>query len=173
MESNYFGKIENDWAGFSSEYKFTIPYFDKNIEIFLGFEFDGDGNEIETLPTKDELLEYEYTLKSFLENIDEIINHIREETFDYYKRIYAKYYEKEFIVESFFETNIKEGEIHKPLNIETPNTHFEYMKNINYIRILNNNKIIIQIFYRLDGDHGLEILLQENKIINISGIGEN
>ena len=173
MGSNYFETIENDWAGFSSEHTFTIPYFEKDVEIFLGSEFDDDGDEIETAPTKDELLEYEYILKSFFENIDEIINHIKEKAFKYYKRIYAKYYENEFIVESFFETNIKEGETHKPLNIDTPDKHFEYMKYINYIRVLRNNKIIIPILYKLDGEHGLEILLQGNKIINISGIGEN
>ena len=125
MESNYFGTVEYDWAGFSSGHTFTISYFEKDVEIFLGSEFDDEGDEIETAPTKDELLEYEYTLKSFLENIDEIINHIKEKTFEYYKRIYAKYCEKEFIVESFFETNIK---THKPLNIDTPDKHFEYMK---------------------------------------------
>jgi hypothetical protein len=45
-----------------------------------------------------------------------------------YKNIYAKYYEKEFIVESFCNTLGKRGE-----------KHFEYIKNIYYIRILDGN----------------------------------
>jgi hypothetical protein len=173
MESKYFGKIELDWAGASSGHTFTIPCFDKDVEVFLGSEFDDDGNEMETLPTEDELLEYEQTLKNFIENMNEIIKNIKEKTFEYYKNFYAKYYEKEFVVESFFETDVEIGKNHEPLNIDTKEKHFEYMKSINYIRVLKNKKIIIPIFYKLDGEHGLEIMLRENKVVNISGIGEN
>jgi hypothetical protein len=173
MESKYFGEIDFDWAGVSSEYKFKIPHFDKEVEVFLGLEFGDDGEETETLPTEDELLEYEHTLKKFLENINEIIIDIKEKTFDYYKEIYAKYYEEEFIVESFFITDKKEGEKHEALNINTQDKHFEYMKDINLIRILGENRILITIRYKLDREHGLEILFQKNRIINISGIGEN
>jgi hypothetical protein len=173
MESKYFGKIGLDWAGVLAEHTFTIPCFDKTIEVFIGSEFDDDGEEVKTLPMENELLEYEKTLKNFMENINEIVNNIKEKSFEYYKNIYAKYYEKEFVVESFFETDMERGKTHEPLNIDTKEKHFEYMKNINYIRILKNNKIIIPIFYKLDGEHGLEIMLQENKVINIAGIGEN
>ena len=173
MESKRFGKIELDWAGVSSEYTFAIPYFNKDVEVFIGSEFDDDGEEVETLPTEDELLEYEQTFKNFIESIDEIIDAIKEKAFEYYKNIYAKYYEKEFLVESFFETDVESGKTHEPLNINTKEKHFEYMKNINYIRVLKDKKIIIPIFYKLDGEHGLEIMLQENKVVNISGIEEN
>ena len=141
--------------------------------MFLGSEYNDDGEETEIPPTEDEIAEYEYTLKNFLENIDEIINDIKQKTFEYYNEIYAKYYEKEFIVEDFFETDVEKGTVHEPLNIDTKEKHFEYMKDIRYIRILNENKIIMPIFYKLDGEHKLEIMLQENKVKNISGMGEN
>ncbi|MDR2027632.1 MAG: hypothetical protein LBQ01_08775 [Prevotellaceae bacterium] len=169
----YFGKITKGWCGFSSEFKIKIPCFDKEVEIFLGWEWDDDGEEIETPPTEDELNEYENTLKKFLENIDVVTDSIKEKAFDYYNRIYAKYYEKEFVVESFFETDVERGKTHEPLNMDTKEKHFEYMKNINYIRILRDKKIIIPIFYKLDREHGLEIMLQENTVVNIDGIGEN
>ena len=173
MESGFFGEIDFDHAGVSAEYTFSIPYFDKEVEVFLGYEFNDDGEEIEELPTDNELLEYEQTFKNFIENIDDIIINIKEKAFEQYNKRYAKYYEKEFVVEGFFETDMEEGKVHKPLNIDTKEKHFEYMKNINYIRVLNDNKIIIPIFYKLDREHGLEIMLQENKVKKISGIGEN
>ena len=116
MQSDYFGIIEEDWAGFSSEYKFTIPHFEKEVEVFLGSEYSDDGEETEIPPTEDEIAEYEYTLKNFLENIDVIINDIKQKTFEYYNEIYAKYYEKEFVVEGFFETDVEKGTVHEPLN---------------------------------------------------------
>jgi hypothetical protein len=173
MKSEYFGRVDFDWAGVSSEYTFKIPCFDKAVEIFLDSEYDDDGDEIETLPTKNELLEYEHTLKTFIENINEIVNCIKEKTFDYYKENYAGYYEKEFVVESFFKTDKEDGEIHQALNINTQEVHFEYIKNIIHIRVLKGSKIIISISYNLDREHGLEIVLEKNNVVNISGIGEN
>ena len=173
MGTKYFGEIDFDWAGVSSEHTFSIPYFDKDVEVFLGSEYDDEGEEVETLPTETELLEYENTLNYFLENINKIIDNIKEKGFEKYKNIYAKYYEIEFVVEGFFETNVEKGKVHEPLNIDTKDKHFEYMKNINYIRILKDTKIIIPIRYKLDTEHGLEILLQENEVKNICGIGQN
>ena len=172
MESDYFGKIEEDWAGFSSEYSFSIPYFNREVEVFLGSEYDDEGNETESLQIQ-QLSDYERTLKSFLENIDDIIILIKEKAFEHYKKFYAHYYEKEFTVEGFFETDKNEGDIHSPLIIDTQDAHFEYMKNIESMRVLDNNTIILPIYYKLDREHGLEILLRENKVVNVSGIGEN
>jgi hypothetical protein len=173
MKHNYFGKIEKGWSGFSSEFKFKIPYFDKETEIFLGLEWDDDGEEIEVPPNENELNEYENTLRNFLEKIDEVVDLIKEGAFEYYNKIYAKYYENEFIVDSFFETNRQNGEKHEPLNIKTKELHFSYMKDLNYIRILKNNRIVLPIFYKLDSEHNIEILLKDNKLIMITGMGEN
>ena len=173
MQSDYFGIIEEDWVGISSEYKFSIPYFEKEVEVFLGSHIDSDGEERKTLPTDNKLIQYEETLKSFLENIDETINQIKEKAFENYKEFYAEHYEKEFILDGLFETDEEEGRTHKPLNICSKDIHFEYMKDINILRVLNDKKILLEIFYKLDSEHGLEILLQENKVISISGLGDH
>jgi len=41
--AKYFGKVESGWAGFSSEHRIKIPHFEKQVEVFLGEEFDEDG----------------------------------------------------------------------------------------------------------------------------------
>jgi hypothetical protein len=69
-KESYFGAITRDWAGFLSEYKFNIPYFEKEVEIFLGEEYDEDGEEIKQEPSKDKIVNYENTFKIFLEKIN-------------------------------------------------------------------------------------------------------
>jgi len=172
---NYFGKIENDWAGFSSEYKVKIPYFEKEVEVFLGYEYDEDYEEVSIPPNSQQLAEFEQTLKDFLNNIDSVIVNIQQSAFEYYQKIYAKYYEIPF--EVLFENSlVKEtetGKLHSPLNIDTKEKHFEYMKNIvSLIRVLENKTIIIPIHYALDEEHGLEIKITNNKVVKIAGIAE-
>ena len=173
--SDYFGKVEKDWAGFSSERKIKIPYFEKEVEVFLGEEFDEDYEEASIPPTDQQLAEYEQTLKSFLNNIDSVIVDIQESAFEYYKKIYAKYYEKPFEVlsENSLIQETKNGELHPPLNIDSKEKHFEYMKNIlSLIRILDNKTIVIPISYALDEEHGLEIKITANKVVKIDGIAQ-
>jgi hypothetical protein len=177
--AKFFGNIKDSgWAGFCSETKFTIPYFNKEVEVFLGSEYDEDGEEIDTLPTEIDLIEYEKTFKSFLENIDFVIKNIQENAFEYYKEYYAKAYETEFpcgqypLDSKIFEKNRKEGEMHEPLNINDKETHFKYMKNLNYIRIVKGNKIVLPIHYKLDVEHKLEILLKNNQVQKIDGMDE-
>ncbi|MBG6130841.1 hypothetical protein IWQ47_002305 [Aquimarina sp. EL_43] len=157
----YWGKIEEDWAGFSAEIVFNSQYFDNNkVTIFLGSEFDDDGEEIETIPNEVELNNFKNTYVKFITNIDTIIDKIMNKTFERYLKLYAHYYENEE----------KSGE--KPLNIDSKEKHFEKVKNIIYIRILDNGNIKILIRYELDIEHGLEIRLENNKIIAIGGIAE-
>ncbi len=40
------------------------------------------------------------------------------------------------------------------------------------IRIFDDKKIMIPIYYSLDEEHCLEIVLENNKVIFIGGIGE-
>ena len=181
---NYFGKvIDSEWAGFSSEFTFNIPYFNnhkkgKEIKVFLGAEYDEDGEEIETPPTKDDLIEYEKTFKSFLENIDDVVDNIKESAFEHYKKYYARAYETEFpcgkypLDDKVFVKNENEGEVHEPLNIKDKDTHFKYMTDLNYVRLVKGNKIVLPIFYQLDVEHKLEILLKDNKVKLIDGMGE-
>ena len=171
--SNYFGKVEKDWAGFSAEKSFEIPYFDKSVKIFLGEEFDEDGEEVDMPPTQEQLNEYENTLKQFLAEIDKVIIDIQEKAFERYLRVYAEFYEKPFVVESFFKTNMKSGETHPPLNIDSKEKHFEYMKEIHlYIRVLDDNTLKIPIYYDLDSEHGLELKIINNKVTAVAGIGD-
>jgi hypothetical protein len=172
---DYFGKIENEWAGFSSEYKFNISYFETDVEVLLGPEFDDQGEENETHPSDQRVAEFEQTLKSFLSNIDNIISDIQQAAFNYYKSYYAKYYEIPF--EVIFDNKkiqkTQNGTLHPPLNIDTKEKHFEYMKHmLGWIRILDGKTIIIPIHYALDEEHGLELKIVNNKVKVVGGIAE-
>ncbi|WP_378177901.1 DUF6985 domain-containing protein [Aquimarina sp. SS2-1] len=161
QKHKYWGKVEEDWAGYSAEVLLESEHFDnKEITIFLGREFDEDGEEIETIPSNNELNDFEYTYSSFIAELEKIIEKIKEKTFERYLKLYAHYYENEE----------ESGE--KPLGILTKDNHFEYIKYINYIRILDHGNIKILIRYKIDTEHGIEIRLENNKIIDIGGIGE-
>lgn len=160
IEHKFWGNVKRDWSGASSDKIFRIPHFKAKVEVFLGEEFDEDGEEIEELPTKRQLDNFEKTFNNFLENINDIIFDIKEKTFVRYKKIYAKYYENS-------EQSGKE-----PLNIDTEEKHFEYIKDVLSIRILKRGTIQILIRYDLDTEHGLEIKLTNNKIVGIGGIAE-
>jgi hypothetical protein len=158
---NYWGEVEEDWAGFSGEILFESEHFGKEkITIFLGSEFDKDGEELETIPTETELTDFENTYAEFLKNLDKIVADIKEKTFERYLKLYAHYYENE------------EKSGNKPLNINSDEKHFKHIKKIKYLRILKNNTIQIPIRYSLDTEHGIEIRLENNEIIAIGGIAE-
>lgn len=157
----FWGKVEEDWAGFSAEKVFVSKYFDNNpITIFLGEEYDEEGEEIETIPSDASLHNFEITYSKFINNLDNIIEEVKEATFKRYIELYAHYYENEE----------KSGE--KPLNIDSGDKHFENMKDVNYIRILDKETIKISFRYTLDTEHGIEIRLENNTIIDIGGIAE-
>ena len=171
--SNYFGNVKKDWAGFSSEYKIKMPYFEKEVEVFLGEELDEEGEEVSISPTNQQLAEFEQTLKEFLSNIDIVIADIKQSAFEYYQKNYAEYYENPF--EVLFENSLvqknESGELHPPLNIDSKEKHFDYMKEIlELIRILDNRTIKIPIYYALDEEHGLEIKITDNKVVEIDNI---
>ncbi len=63
----YLGKIEENWAGFSSDKNLVSSHFDnQEIEIFLGEEFDENGEEIDIIPTEKELDDYANTYSEFI-----------------------------------------------------------------------------------------------------------
>ena len=157
----YWGKVEEDWAGFSAEILFNSTHFNSDeITIFLGSEFDDDGEEVEDAPNDIQLNNFESTYVKFLNSLDTIIEEIMTKTYERYLKLYAHYYESEE----------KSGE--KPLNIDTKEKHFRYIQNILYIRILDNGMIKIPIRYELDTEHGIEISLENNDIVAIGGIAE-
>ncbi len=68
MENKYWGEVQEDWAGFSADKRVVLPYFDKKeISIFLGEEFDEDGEEIENPPSNKKLSDYEMVFRLFEE----------------------------------------------------------------------------------------------------------
>lgn len=157
----FWGEVEEDWAGFSAANTFSIPHFEQQqVTVFLGEEFDEEGDEIDTPPDREELDAYEATFSSFIDQLDHIIIEIKEQSFRRYQKLYAHYYEDE----------AKSGQ--PPLNINTPGKHFQHLKEINYIRVLPNQTIQIPIRYGIDTEHGLEIRLENNSITAMAGIAE-
>ncbi|MBB6498217.1 DUF6985 domain-containing protein [Pedobacter cryoconitis] len=157
----FWGVVELGWAGFSGEKTYTIPHFAKSdVEIFFGDEFDEEGEELEDAPSSDKLDQYEETFLAFLEHLDTIIIEIKQKTFERYQKIYAHYYEDKS----------KSGK--DPLYINTSEKHFKCVQDINYIRISDDHVLRISIRYEIDTEHGIEIKIQDNKVIDIGGIAE-
>lgn len=161
MNSRFLGKVEEDWAGFSAEVEFESTYFgNRPSTIFLGEEYDEDGEEIEEAPNGEELADFERTYTSFEDNIASVVEQISAHAFERYLKLYAHYYEDKN----------KSGE--EPLNISNKEKHFEYLKDVNYIRILADGNIKMLFHYKLDEEHGLEVRLENNEVLAIGGIAE-
>lgn len=155
INHEFWGLVEDDWAGFSAELEFESTEFENPARIFLGDEYDEDGEE-SPLPSKEQLDDYAEMYKAFIQSFDSIFVEIKEKAFDRYKRLYAHFYESDG----------------PPLFINDPEEHFGYMKNLVYLRISNQGIIRLPIRYVLDEEHGLEIKIQNNKVINIGGIAD-
>lgn len=176
MQHKYFGTIlEDEWSGYYPEAKTFIPYFETEVTINLGAEFDEDGEEVTDPPTESQLDEFASTLDDFLANIDRVIIDIQQSAFEHYQKIHAKYYEKPFEV-LFDNSKVQRpenGELHSPLSIDTKEKHFEYMKKLHLgLRVEEDKKVRIPIYYSLDEEHGLEVILKNNKVIFVGGIAE-
>ncbi len=149
------GEVEEDWAGFSAEIEFKSDlFFDKNITIFLGDEYDEDGEELEFPPTKDQLDIFYSSYSKFMENIGMLVKDIKIKSYERFSKLYQN----------------KEG-IPK---INDAEEHFQYLKDVNYIRISENTIIRIPIHYsEIDREHGLEIHIDVSSLkIKIGGIAE-
>src|SRR5690554_6379574 len=83
MTHKYWGKVEEDWAGFSSDITFSNPFLDKqNDEILLGEEYDEDGDEIEEFPTENLLTEFAETSRYSIENLEINIKSIQDQAYE-------------------------------------------------------------------------------------------
>lgn len=161
MTHKYWGTIEEDWAGFSSDITFSNPFFDKqNIEFFLGEEYDEDGEEIEEFPTENRLTEFAETYQNFIESIEINIKSIQDKAYERYLKLYAH----------FYENSEKSGE--PALNIDNVVKHNENIKEIMYLRVLEDKTIKLSIRYKLDTEHGLEFKFVGGQITNVAGIAE-
>ena len=171
---DYFGKItKEDILGFFAEIRFHIPYFNEEpVFVYLGDNIGENGEEVDTPPTKAQLDEYATTLDDFLCEIGtgSLIVVIQRWAYNRYLEIYADYYEKQ----------VKKKEKSRlPLKIKSKEEHFEYMKEINDIRVMDNKMIEISInydFYSLYSAYPTTESLQtifnyENNFIENRGLG--
>lgn len=157
----FWGTVEEDWAGFSSDISFSHSFFDEQgIEIFLGDEYDEDGEEIELPPSDEELDHYSETYKKFIDNFDEHLINLQKKAFERYTKLYAHYYEN----------SEKSGQ--PPLNIDTVEKHNKYITDLMQLRISEGKNIRLTIRYELDTEHGLEFKFVDNQIQEVGGIGE-
>ena len=162
MKHAYWGEVSESWAGFSSITQFSHPFFNENAsrEIFLGDEFNENGDEIEDLPLENQLDEYSKTYQAFLFNIEDHLQSIQNKAFERYQKLYAHYYENAE----------KSGQ--SPLNITDVNAHNSYIQTMLHLRVSTPNTIRILIHYDLDTEHGLEFKLENNELIQVGGIAE-
>lgn len=161
MTHKYWGNVEEDWAGFSSGITFSNPFFDKqNVEVFLGEEFDEEGEQMEAPPTENQLTQFAATYQNFIENIESNIKNIQDKAFERYVKLYAHFYEN-------FE---KSGE--PPLNIDNAEKHNANIKEIICLRVLGEKTIKLSIRYKLDTEHGLEFKFIGGQIADVGGIAE-
>lgn len=156
----YWGNVSADWAGFSGEVMFSSAHVTEPVSVFLGYEFDDEGDEVSVIPTAEQLTEFESTYRQFLAHSDQIFSDIKTVTFDRYIELYAHYYEH----------TEKSG--YEPLCIDSAEKHVKYLGRLIYIRVLEDRTIQIPMRYELDPEHGLEVRLQDNKIIKIGGIAD-
>lgn len=161
MTHKYWGNVEEDWAGFSSDITFSNPFFDKqNVEVFLGEEFDEEGEEIDEPPTESQLTEYAETYQNFIKNIAVIVKNTQDKAFERYLKLYAH----------FYENPEKSGE--PALNIHSTDKHNDTIKEIMHLRVLDEKTIKLSIRYKLDREHGLEFKFVDGLIKDVGGIAE-
>lgn len=161
MTHKYWGNVEEDWAGFSSDITFSNPFFEKqNNEVFLGEEFDEDGEEIDEPPTESKLTKFAETYQNFIENIEINIKSIQDKAFERYLKLYAH----------FYEDSAKSGE--PALNIDNVDKHNDSIREIMYLRVLDEKTIKLSIRYALDTEHGIEFRFEDGKIAAVGGIAE-
>lgn len=157
----YWGNIEQDWAGFSAEITFSNPFFNRqNLEIFLGEEFDEEGEEIEEPPTENQLNAFAETYQSFIVHFEIHLREMQTKAFERYQKLYAHYYENPE----------KSGE--PALHIDAVDKHNEYIKEIMHLRVLDDDTIKLSIRYKIDTEHGLEFRFENGQIVAVGGIAE-
>jgi hypothetical protein len=147
MEELISKNIKRNIDGFYFELKIEpkSPYLSKVVKIFLGSK-----NEVEY--DEDDLKEYEKTIKKLFENINGIIEDTKIAIYDKYKNNYSENYEKEFIVDDLFEQDENSKETFFPLNIPNKKVSFGYINKIENIRVLNGDKVELEVIYLLDAN---------------------
>lgn len=161
MTHTFWGEVEAEWAGFSAGIQFSHPFFGSNgFEIFLGDEFDENGDEVEDPPSQEQLAEFESTYRAFLGNIESNLASISQKAFERYLKLYAHH----------SENPKKSGE--PALHLDSAEKHNPHLQEIIYLRVSNGATLRISIRYALDEEHGMEFKFVDNRLVKIGGIAE-
>ncbi|MCU4416815.1 DUF6985 domain-containing protein [Acinetobacter bereziniae] len=162
MKHDYWGEIHPSWAGFSSETFFSHAFFNQhaNREIFLGEEFDEEGNEIEQEPDQEQLNAFAKTYQKFLQNFEQHLKTIQQHAFERYQKLYAHHYENPE----------KSGEA--ALNIHNVESHNPYIQTMLNLRLSSPDILRLSIHYDLDTEHGMEFKFVNDQLETVAGIAE-
>ncbi|MBJ9952484.1 MULTISPECIES: hypothetical protein [unclassified Acinetobacter] len=162
MKHDYWGEIHPSWAGFSSETFFSHAFFNQHAdrEIFLGEEFDEEGNEIEQEPDQEQLSAFARTYQKFLQNFDQHLKTIQQYAFERYQKLYAHHYENPE----------KSGEA--ALNIHDVEAHNSYIQTMLNLRVSSPDTLRLCIHYDLDTEHGMEFKFVNDQLESVAGIAE-
>ena len=160
MKHTYWGNVvKAEWSGFIAGITFSHPFFEnRQLEIFLGPEFDEDGEEIEEPPTAEQLDAFAATYRQFIDNIEANLKSIQEKAYERYLAFYAHYYENPG----------KSGE--PALGIDSVEKHNNQIRRLVSLRLLDGDALTLAIRYKLDTEHGLEFRFENGKIVAVGGI---
>ena len=154
----YWGTVTEDWSGLAAEQPITLPFFEKEISVFLGEELFEEEEEYNLTPAQ--LDEYADTMRAFLDQTPILVAEIKQKTFEYYLQLYAHHYEDP----------TQSGA--PALGLTTAEQHFPYLQNVAYLRVTDGHTLRLSIHYGLDSEHGLEILFVDNALVAIGGIAD-
>lgn len=158
LKHPYWGYVQSDWAGFSADLIFSNPFFKEEVTVFLGDEFDDEGEEIEDAPEQEQLDGFAVTYQHFLAHIEDYLAIIKKIAFERYQRIYAGYYEQ------------PERSGTAALGIDQQAKHDGYLTELKYLRISDNQVLRITLDYELDQEHGLEFRFEAGTLAEVGGI---
>lgn len=142
----------------SPQQRFSLPGFDKPVEVFLGEELFEEDEEYDLSPAQ--LDEYAATFQAFVADAPRLLPVIKQQTFARYQKLYASYYDDQ----------AQSGA--PALHLRTPEEHFAYLQDVAYLRITEGQTLRLSIRYGLDPEHGLEIRFEANQLADIGGIAE-
>ncbi|MGB1294278.1 MAG: hypothetical protein ACPG6V_02275 [Flavobacteriales bacterium] len=145
---DFWGRVDLDWCGYTGEKWFESPVGSKNSKLIIF----GEDEEVDFMLLDDEELnDFKTCFGSFLIEQNQVFEQIKSQTFERFKSIYEEHIETE---------------------ITDADDHASYLGEMLYFRILSKTQIIISYNYEIDTEHGLEILIENNQVKQIAGIGE-
>jgi len=154
----FWGAVQEDWAGFSAAYHAQLPGFAQPIPVFLGEEFDDEGEE-GGAPTSAQLAAYAGTLQRFLQQAPARVAELQHQTFAYYQRVYAAFYDDASRSQA------------PPLHLDIAR-HAAYLQDLTYLRVSAEDTLRLVFRYELDPEHGLEVKFVAHNLVAIGGTAD-